>query len=248
MRLPRDRHPQALRNDPSRATDTFPQQQETRQFPAQNNGTNAPQGGNEASTAYKLKEAREAAQAGERYRAYQLCREATIATPRSAEAWLYRAALAKSYRERLSSLSKALNLSPQHSGARDAMYEALKRYLNADPSLRYIDQSTSLYRVLTEDGIAVAVPKDRIAVEPFPPPNPTPMRSVNHWLTLAVLGLLFSGLGTLICAPMAASAAWTAQSRANTPRIRRRAWFALVYAIVLWMVGVVLSLLFVIHL
>ncbi len=86
--------------------------------------------------AQKLEQAREASRQGQRGQAYRLSREVTRLAPDSADAWLYRAAFANTYEQRLASLNKALSLAPDDPQARRSMYETLLRYLEQDPFLR----------------------------------------------------------------------------------------------------------------
>src|SRR5262249_36321923 len=103
----------------------------------------------ETSTADKLRTAKKAAQQGEREQAYQLSKEATIAEPEDIDAWLLRGAFADNNEERLACISKATSLAPEHSAAKYHLYDTLRGYLEEDPFLRYIEETDSLYRVLT---------------------------------------------------------------------------------------------------
>ncbi len=209
---------------------------------------NAPTLPTQATIAAMLERITASVRQGERRRAYLLSHEVTILAPYSVEAWLYHAALTDSDEERLNSLNKALSLAPEHLNARRSLYKALKLYLNQDPFLRYLEETDFLYHVLTGQGRVVIVPKDRASASPYPPVAPSPLQSVFRWLRYSVLGLPLAGLLTLVCAPVAAVLAWRASRQRLGITDRRRAMMALLYAAVLWMVGALLTVLFLVHL
>lgn len=202
----------------------------------------------ETFVAEKLSEAKEAAQLGDYQQAYRFCREVTTAVPDNIDAWLLRGTLADTYEDRLASLSKAVALAPEHSTAKHTLYDVLKRYLEEEPFLRYIEETETLYRVLTGEGRAVIVPKDRAVSLPYPPPEPTPLQPIFRWLALAMLGLMFAGLGAVICAPVAALLAWRTSQLPLTQQQRRRVGIAFVYANALFGIGLLLSFIFLLHL
>jgi tetratricopeptide (TPR) repeat protein len=194
-----------------------------------------------------LEEARTALRNGERKQALDLAEQASELDPNNLEAWLWRAALAEDGRQRLSALSKAIALAPENTDARIGMYETLKHYLEQDPFLRYIEETDTLYQVLIGAGRMINVSKDRVAIPPYPPPEPLPLQPAYRWLTFAVLGLLIAGIGTVICAPIALSHAWQARKHPVERFDRRRATMAMIYAAVIWVVGLALAFIFVLH-
>lgn len=194
----------------------------------------------------KLWAARQAAQSGQRQRAYQLSLEATNLAPDNVEAWFFCAALTNANEERLSALSKVLSLDPEHASARRDMYETLDRYRKQDPFLRYLGETETLYRVITGEGQFITVPKDR-AVDASPNESGT-LHSAYRWIGYSLAGLLLAGLGAMVCAPIAAALAWRAGHEAPGAEIRRRASLMLVAAIVMWAIGLLLSCLFLLHL
>jgi hypothetical protein len=166
-----------------------------------------------------------------------------------ARMWLSRAAESTTFEERLVNLSQAVSVAPGQPSTRQRMYETLKPYLARRPFLRYSHENALLYRVSTAEGMALNVAKDRAIVTPYPPPlKSSPLRPVFRWFRWSLLGLLVAGLGTLICAPMAARAAWLVSHHASNPLHRKRASVIFVYALVLWLIALLLSGLFVIHL
>jgi hypothetical protein len=197
--------------------------------------------------AAKLEEIRQASRQGQRERAYVLSKEVTELAPDSPEGWIYRAALTGDLEQRFIYLNKAVSLSPGNIQAQHGMYETLKSYLNQDPFLRYLDEDNGLYRALTGEGRAINVPKDRATVVPYPPKEPSPLKPVFRWLLYTLLGLLLSGLITVICAPVAMARAWQVMRQPVGVINQRRAIMMLVCAGVLWIVGLFLSLVFVLH-
>jgi tetratricopeptide (TPR) repeat protein len=195
-----------------------------------------------------LKLARKASQSGQRQRAFELSQQVAEIAPDNAEAWLYLAVFTDNEEQRLVYLNKALNLAPEHAEAQYGMYETLKSYLQQDPYLRYLEETDTLYQVLTREGQAIVVPKDRAVDTPYPPVKPTPLHPVFRWLRYSLIGLLTAGLVTLVCAPIAALQAWRAIRHPLDIDDHRRATMALVYAGVLWVIGLALSILFLLHL
>ena len=241
-RLPNDENKQATK--PHRVQrDRVPRQSRTT-----GDGTGHGEAPTQALLAEKLDAAREAAQLGNRERAFQLSLEATRMAPKSVEAWLYCAALVSNSDERLAYLTKALSLAPQDVQAGRGMYATLNQYLKADPFLRYLEENDLLYRVVTGEGRVVAVPKDRTFTPLFPASEPHVLRATNRWLAYALVGLFLAGLGTLVCAPIAAAFAWRARHELRSADQRSRADLALIYAAVLWMFGLLFSFLLLLHL
>ncbi len=202
----------------------------------------------QALVAEKLRDARDAAHQGQWWRAYQLSKEATNLAPENVNAWLYRAALTNTTEDRIDYLTKALSLAPEDTQAGRGMYGALSRYLKEDPFLRYVEENDMLYRVVTGEGHVVAVPKDRATTRPYPFNEPHVLRVTYRWLAYSLLGLMLAGLGTLVCAPVAAAFAWQASHEPLSRDDHRRALMALLYAAALWMLGLLFSFLFLLHL
>ncbi len=199
------------------------------------------------SAAEKLYFAKQAAELGDRVRAYELSREATQLEPDNVDAWLYRAAAAKHAKQRLSCLSKALNLAPENLQAQHRMYQALNRYLNRDPFLRYLDETDVQYRMVTGAGRVIIVTKDHAAVVPYPASEYPELRLAYRWLSYALVGLLSAGIATLVCAPLAAAHACRSSQVASTRVQRRESILAMIYAGALWLVGLLFSILFLLH-
>ncbi len=163
------------------------------------------------------------------------------------EAWLRRAAGAPTREARLLSLSIALELDPQHPVAQLAMYEALGRQLEADAFLAYVNETDWIYRVHTASRTPVVVPKMRAVPRPYPVPEPGPLHSASRWLRLAILGLLPSGLGTLLFAPMALFAALRVPAPTLSRKDQKRRRIFVAASSLLWAVGLLLGVLVLVH-
>jgi hypothetical protein len=196
----------------------------------------------------RLEQIKKAARQGQYEQAYELSHDLTTLAPENIEGWLYCAVLARDQEQAFFYLNQAVTLAPEDVRAQRGMYEIMKYYMAHDPFLRYMEESGPTYHVLTGEGDAIIVPKDREAVTPYLSGEPTPLYPVFRWLKYALLGLPLAGLPTLICA----SVAWVFACRAIFQTLGtnnlRRAEAALIYASVLWVFGFFLSFLFLLHL
>lgn len=195
-----------------------------------------------------LAQAKATASGGRREEAHQLLIQVTKRQPHSVEAWLWRAATAATREGELVGLSAALELDPENEQAQLAMYEALKRQLEDDAFVAYVDETDEVYQVQTADTDRVVVPKRRAAPRPYPPREPGPLRPVSRWLLLASVGLLPSGLGALLIAPIALFSALRLSPSALDHEDRKRRRVFIAAALILWILGLLLSLLILIHL
>jgi hypothetical protein len=189
-----------------------------------------------------------ALEAGERERAFQLAQEATALAPSDPEAWLWRAVTAQSREESMSSLSRVLGLDPRHSIARRRLHTLLQPVLEEDAFLAYLNEDDKAYTLQTNAGLQLVVPKDRAAAEAYPARHRPALASAYRWLGLALAGLPFAGLATLICAPIAGLRAFLALQHPLAKADRVRAMVLLGLAAVLWACGLVLSGLYLLHL
>jgi NADH:ubiquinone oxidoreductase subunit 2 (subunit N) len=73
------------------------------------------------------------------------------------------------------------------------------------------------------------------------------LKGAYRWLTLAILGLLSAGVGTVIFAPLAALAAVRAQDSLQSHAERVGSTVILIVAFALFVIGVFFSILFVLH-
>lgn len=190
---------------------------------------------------------RAAVRGGDLRHARRQLRQMTRDDPRNVDAWLWRAQLAASQREKIASLSRALRLAPNHPHARRLLHEALRRRFQDDPFLAYQRESDRLYFVRTAGDLNAAVPKRRAVPEPYPPDGASPAAQATRWLGWAALGLLPAGLGTLVCAPLAIVAAARALRRPLTTKEQARSRLVLGAASLLLTLSVALVFLFLLH-
>jgi hypothetical protein len=195
-----------------------------------------------------LSAARQAARAGERPRAYRLSLQATQVEPGNIHAWLMRARTAPSFEEGIFCLSQANELNPNHQEGQRNTFFALERLLQEDPFLAYLDETEHLYHVRNGTYLALSLPKKRSTGEAYPAQQPHPLQPANRWLALAWLGLLLAGIGTLICAPLAAMAALSAGQKRLSRADRVRCTILVATAGGLFVIGSVLCFLFLYHL
>lgn len=195
-----------------------------------------------------LDAARAEARNGNHDRARRLLQEITRDAPHNVDAWLWRARVAETTEEKIVSLSRILQLSPQHAQAGRLLHEALRQHLEEDAFLAYERESHRLYYIRTAGDLAVTVPKQRAVPAPYPPPEPSPLQPATRWLGWALLGLLPAGLGAVVCAPLAIRAALRTRRHALPAKERLRSQIVLGAASLLFVLGLALALLFLLHL
>jgi hypothetical protein len=207
--------------------------------------------GNKASKrlADLLAESEKAIQEQKPRRAYDLAVQATQAVPQSIEAWLLRATLAPSVEERITSVNRLNELAPGYQDKYNLAFYALKELLDKAPFLRYLEETDELYRVINAEHMVLSIPKKRAPVNaPLPDQSePVPLKVAYRWLTMAIMGLLLAGIGTVIFAPLAALAAVRAHEAVPSHAERVKSTVVLIVASVLFMIGVLFSILFILH-
>lgn len=174
--------------------------------------------------------------------------QATARQPQSVDAWLERAATAHTTEGKLVALSRALERDPHNQRARLAMVDTLRRHLRDDSFLAYVGETDAAYRVDTAGGQRIVVPKRRAHPKSHPPTEPTALRPTSRWLFLALLGLLPSGLGALLFAPIALFSALRLRPSALNHEDQRRRRVFIAAALAIWALGLLLGLLVLIHL
>jgi hypothetical protein len=196
-----------------------------------------------------LAESEKAVREGDRQHAYRLSVQATQIEPENIEAWLWRATLAPSLNERIICANRLNELAPGYQDKYNVAFFALKELLDQNPFLAYLEETDELYRVLTAERTVLSIPKKRAPVNPPPPEQPQagPLRAAYRWLALAVIGLMLAGIGTVIFAPLAGLAAIRAQGSTEDRAERVSSMVVLIAAFVLFIIGVLLSLLFILH-
>lgn len=195
-----------------------------------------------------LAESEKAIRAGNSEKAYQLSLQATAAAPQSLEAWLLRATLAPTLDERLLCVNRLNELAPGYQDRYNVAFFALKELLDKNPYLAYLEETDELYRVASTDHV-LTVPKKRVPVEPYPPEKPAsgPLASAYRWLNIAIIGLLLGGVGAMVFAPLAALAAIRAHQSVRSQAEQVSSTVALLVSFGLFIVGVLISLLFLLH-
>lgn len=195
-----------------------------------------------------LAESEKAVRAGNSRRAYDLSLQAIQLAPQSIEAWLLRATLAPTLDERIICVNRLNELAPGYQDRYNVAFFALKELLEKNPFLAYLEETEDLYHAINGDHV-LAIPKKRAPVNssPLERTEPSPFRPAYRWLTMALVGLLFAGIGTVIFAPLAAFAAVSAQSSVASRSERVRSSIVLILSFLLFMIGVIFSLLFVLH-
>jgi hypothetical protein len=184
---------------------------------------------------------------GDRSRAHQICVSLTVENPENQQAWLGLAATAESLEEKITALNHLLELNPEHAAARQILYETMQELLYKDPFLAYQGETNIFYKIRTPAKFQFIYPKDRAAIEPFPPTVPPPTGEAFRWLRWSVIGLIPAGLGSLVCAPMAVIASVKLLRRDPNLIDHRRAWVVIWIATVLWLFGLMLILILSLH-
>lgn len=195
-----------------------------------------------------LAESEKAIREGHSQEAYQLSLQATQIAPETIEAWLLRATLAPTLDERLLCVNRLNELAPGYQDRYNVAFFTLKELLDKNPYLAYLEETDELYRVASTDRV-LTIPKLRAPVEPYPPDKPPsgPLASAYRWLNMAIMGLLLAGIGAIVFAPLAALAAIRAQQSGQSHAEQVSSTVALIAAFGLFIVGVVFSLLFLLH-
>lgn len=196
-----------------------------------------------------LAESEKAIQEGRSQYAYELALQATQVVPESIDAWLLRATLASSLEERIACVNRLNELAPGYQDKYNLAFYALKELLDKDPFLRYLEETDELYRVINAERMVLSIPKKRAPANSPAPDQASPgrMKGAYWWLTLSILGLLLAGIGTVIFAPLAALAAVRIQESVQSHAERVSSTVVLIAACVLFMIGVLFSILFILH-
>lgn len=194
-----------------------------------------------------LASARKALRKGDWQQSYKISLEATRLAPENAEAWAMRFQTAVSSEERLFCLSQISRIDPNYPGVKYHIYHTLWDELEREPYLAYMEETDDLYYVRSKDYISLAVPKDRAAQEKYPPERPKTLSPAYRWLALALVGLVLSGLGTLVFAPLAVVSAGRALSAPLKRPDRIRAWIVLLISLLLLVPALFLGWLLLVH-
>jgi hypothetical protein len=196
-----------------------------------------------------LAESEKAIQEAKPQRAYKLAVQATQVVPESIEAWLLRATLAPSLDERILAVNRLNELAPGYQDKYNLAFYALKESLDRDPFLRYLEETDELYRVVNAQRVVLSIPKKRAPVNSPSPDQapPGPLKGAYRWLTMAILGLLLAGIGAVIFAPITAFVTLRAQDSLQSRAERLSSTVILIVAFGLFVIGVLFSILFLLH-
>ncbi len=201
-----------------------------------------------ASTDQLLQLVQQAEQRGDRQTAHELCVQLTHADPANEPAWLWRASTAESMDETMAALSTALAQDPTNIAARRTLQYLMGLRLRRDAFVGYVAESDQSYHIQLLPNLDLEHPKDRALSEPFPPIQSPLLAAALRWLGWSIIGLIPSGLGTLICAPVAIlNALKILRGRPNSAD-RQRALLVLILAGGLWLVALILVLILLLHL
>jgi hypothetical protein len=195
----------------------------------------------------KLSEAVTALKNGNRAHAYQLSLELTRANPNNVDAWLLRSRTAQSTEEIMYSVSQVNRINPGHPATKTYAYQTMWKMLEHDPFLAYMDESDELYYIRNKEYMSLVVPKDRNVPEKYPPTEPQPLAPAYRFLLLALFGMVFSGIGTFVFAPLAVLSALNARRKGLDKQDRVRVRVVMWLAVLLMAPAALLVLIFALH-
>lgn len=124
----------------------------------------------------------------------------------------------------------------------------LQEQLRQDPFLTYKGESDQFYRVQTRGRQTFSIHKNRNVPEPFPYAHSWPLHAPFRWLKLSFLGLLTGGPVTFIFAPVAFISALRVRRDGLCDKDLAKINIILGAAAVLWVIGILLSTLLLLHL
>jgi hypothetical protein len=148
----------------------------------------------------------------------------------------------------VTTLNQVLVTTPEDAIARQALYDTMQKLLRKDAFLSYQGETDLIYKICTPAEFHFIHPKDRATAVSFPPQNSPPSRTAINWLGWAALGLLPAGVGTLIFAPLALTAAIKLLRQQGELIDRRRAWIVIGGAIILLLIALALFFILILHL
>src|SRR5688500_12281404 len=149
--------------------------------------------------------------------------------------------------ESVTALTEVLVSNPGNIVARRKIYDTMQELLRQDAFLGYQGETDVMYKIHTLAEHKFVHPKERASLETFPPQNMPPARAAINWLGWSLVGLIPSGLGTLIIAPFAVVAAVKLLGQPAELIDRRRAWVVIVVAVILWLIALVFFFILILH-
>lgn len=180
--------------------------------------------------------------------AYELSLQATQVAPNDPYVWFLRASLAPSLEERVLSVNRLNELDPDFKDRHHVVFFTLQELFENDPYLAYLEESEELYRVLRSDRRVLSIPKKRSPASPPPHKRKDELKAAQRWFGFALIGLLFSGLLTLVFAPLAAWSAIQTSRSVRNHTVQVRSAVVVLLSSVLFVIGLFLSVLLVLHL
>lgn len=194
-----------------------------------------------------MEEAKRSVQQGDREKAYQISLNATSVAPDEPLAWYLRSQTAPSLEEQLMCLSRAYALDPKRPEARAELRGPMQELLKKEPFLAYVYETRELYQVRSGHDLLINIPKNRAFDTPYLKRDPGPVRPVFRWLYLALLGLLFGGVGAIVFAPIAVLQVLRLQARPLLRSDRVRLWIVFLLSVLVWLISIPISWLFLIR-
>lgn len=188
-----------------------------------------------------LEQAEESARQGEREKAYQISLRATSVAPGEPLAWYLRSRNAPSLEEQLMCLNRVFALDPKQAEAKAELRTAVQELLKKEPFLAYVYETQELYQVRSGHDLLINIPKDRAYETPYLQKEPGPVNPAYRWLSLAIIGLLFGGVGAILLAPMAVFQVLRIQTMPLVRADRVRAWVIFFLAVVIWLLAIPVS-------
>ncbi len=179
--------------------------------------------------------------------AYELSLRATQLAPDNVEAWFLRATLSPSLEERLVCVNRLNELGADSQDRHNITFFTLKELLDKNPFLAYLEETEKLYRVMNANHMVLSIPKKRSPDHSATREHSSRLTGAYRLLVMALIGLMAAGIGTLLFAPLAALSAVRVgiSSKSQSERFRSTVVFAL--AIILFVIGSVFSVLFMLH-
>ena len=188
-----------------------------------------------------LEQAEESTRKGEREKAYQISLRATSVAPGEPLAWYLRSRNAPSLEEQLMCLNRVFALDPKQAEAKAELRTAVQELLKKEPFLAYVYETQELYQVRSGRDLLINIPKDRAHETPYLQRDPGPVKPAYRWLTLAIIGLLFGGVGAILLAPLAVFQVLRIQTMPLSRSDRVRAWVIFILSVVIWLLSIPVS-------
>ena len=153
-----------------------------------------------------------------------------------------------SLEESVTELNQELGINPENTTARQALYETMQQILHKDAFLAYQGETNIFYKIRTQAEFEFIHPKDRTTPEIFPHKENYPSKAATKLLGWSLIGLIPAGVGTMVFAPLAMISAIKLMRQKGPDMDHRRAWVILLCSSALWLIGLFLFSILVLHL